>query len=371
MLLRTFDFRHNAIGFLRLAFAALVVLSHAYPLGGFGVDPLDRWSGGHEDLGNLAVAGFFVLSGFLIARSAERAHTFGRFLWHRFLRIFPAFWTCLLVTVVVFAPVVALLEGRDLARFGGDADPPLRYLAVNADLTMRQYGIAGLLRTVPYPRAFDGSLWTLRFEFGCYLVIGALAAASVVRGRKWLVAALTAVLFACYAVPVTIAGFTTARFPLDAIAQGNLRLVGELVVYFFAGATAYVYRDRIVLTRPLGIAGLIVALVALHFPIYPLITPVAFSAAALWLAADLPLRDVDRRMDLSYGLYIYAFPLQQIAVLCGLAGFGVLIYTAVPLAGALALACASWFAVERPALALKHSTPFALRWLLEPRGTRS
>jgi len=370
VLLSSFDFRHNAIGFLRLAFAALVVLSHAYPLGGFGTDPLDRWSGGHEDLGNLAVAGFFVLSGFLITRSAERARTFGRFLWHRFLRIFPAFWTCLLVTVVVFAPVVALLEGRPLAHYGGDVDSPLRYAVANADLTMRQYGIAGLLRAVPYPRAFDGSLWTLRFEFGCYLVIGVLAAASIVRGRRWLVAALTAVIFICYAVPVTIAGFTTARFPLDAIAQGNNRLVAELVVYFFAGATAYVYRDRLALTRPIGIAGLLVALLALHFPIYPLITPVAFSAAALWLAADLPLRDVDRHMDLSYGLYIYAFPLQQIAVLCGLARLGVWIYTAVPLAGALAMACASWFAVERPALALKEATPFALRWLLEPRGTR-
>ncbi len=371
MLLSSFDFRHNAIGFLRLAFAALVVLSHAYPLGGFGEDPLSRWSGGHEDLGNLAVAGFFVLSGFLITRSAERARTIGRFLWHRFLRIFPAFWICLLLTAVAFAPIVALLEGRGFAGYlASPIDPPLRYVLANADLTMRQYGIAGLLQKVPYPSAFDGSLWTLRFEFGCYLVIGVLAAAAIARRRRWMIAALTAVLFLTYALPVTFAGFTSARFPLDVVAQGNNRLVAELVVYFFMGATAYLYRDRLVLTRPIGIAGAVVALVALHTPIYPLIAPVAFSAAALWMAADLPLRDVDRRADLSYGLYIYAFPLQQIALLCGLARFGVAAYTAVPLAGALAMACGSWFLIERPALALKEATPFPLRWLLEPRSMR-
>ncbi|HEY0613986.1 MAG TPA: acyltransferase [Candidatus Elarobacter sp.] len=372
MLLRSFDFRHNAIGFLRLAFAALVVVSHAYPLGGFGDDPVSRWSGGHEDLGNLAVAGFFVLSGFLITRSAERSRTIPRFLWHRFLRIFPAFWTCLVVTVVVLAPAAALLEGRSLAGYlAAEPDAPLRYLAVNADLTMRQYGIGGLLDRVPYPRAFDGSLWTLRFEFGCYAAIAALAALQVLRRRRSLLAALTAVLFAVYAVPVAIAGLTSARFPLDVIAQGNNRLVCELIVYFFLGGCAYAYRDRIPLTRSAGIAGLLIGIVALHSPFYGVFSTLGFTAATLWLAAELPLRDVDRRIDLSYGLYIYAFPLQQLCVLAGLARMGLAVYVAVPLLGALTMACGSWFAVERPALSLKEATPFALRWLLEPRGARS
>jgi peptidoglycan/LPS O-acetylase OafA/YrhL len=371
VLLSAFDFRHNAIGFLRLAFAALVVFSHAFTLGGFGDDPVSRWSGEHEDLGNIAVAGFFVLSGFLITRSAERARTVPRFLWHRFLRIFPAFWVCLVVTALVLAPVVALLEGRSLAGYVAAAgDSPWRYLVVNADLTMRQYGVAGLLSQVPYPRAFDGSLWTLRFEFGCYLAVGVLAAVGLVRRRRSVVAALTAVLYLAYAVPVALDGVVKLPFPFDVVVRGNDRLVAELIVYFFAGATAYLYRDRIRLTRALGIAGLLISAVALHYPIYGLVLPIGFSAATLWLAAELPLRDVDRRFDLSYGLYIYAFPLQQLAADAGLSRLGVAVSTAVPLAGALAMAAGSWMLVERPALALKEATPPALRWLLEPRRAR-
>src|SRR4051794_26583590 len=82
-----FDAHPNAIAFLRLAFALTVVVSHSWPLGGYGADP------GRVDnnMGILAVEGFFALSGFLITRSAAGASSLGRFPWHRCLRIFPGF----------------------------------------------------------------------------------------------------------------------------------------------------------------------------------------------------------------------------------------------------------------------------------------
>src|ERR1700735_4762511 len=132
-MLDTFDFRHNAIGFLRLFFAAIVVVSHAFALGGFGDDPLARWNHGYWDLGNLSVGGFFVLSGFLIARSAERVGNVRRYLRHRFLRIFPAFWACLIVVAFAIGPVVALREHVSLGGYLGTlTDPPWRYVVVNA-----------------------------------------------------------------------------------------------------------------------------------------------------------------------------------------------------------------------------------------------
>jgi peptidoglycan/LPS O-acetylase OafA/YrhL len=357
-MLSRFDFRHNAIGFLRLFFAAVVVLSHAYPIGGFGLDPAEVWSEGRENLGNLAVAGFFVLSGFLITRSAERAPNVGRFIWHRFLRIFPAFWVCLVVTVLVFAPVAAWLERGTLGpHVPFDANSSLRYVMFNADLTMRQYGIGGLLANVPYPRAFDGSLWTLRFEFACYLAVAFLALVGVIRRRRAVVAAAAAALFVAYAIPLAFAHHLPEPWAFDALLHGNNRLAAELVVYFFAGAVAYLYRDVLPLTRWAGVLALIAGVVALHWSIYSIVDPIAFSLATLWLAAELPLRDVDRRIDLSYGLYIYAFPLQQLAAAAGLMSLGVLGFTVLPLVGALALACVSWFVVERPSLALKH-VPF-------------
>ena len=92
-----FDPRNNSLNALRLVFASMVIVSHAWPLGGFGRDPQI----GGIAVGRWAVAGFFVISGYLIASSRGRT-PFLTFLWRRFLRIFPGLWVCLLVTVLVF-----------------------------------------------------------------------------------------------------------------------------------------------------------------------------------------------------------------------------------------------------------------------------
>ena len=99
------DFRNNGIGFLRFFFAAVVIWSHGSTMGGYAsVEPLARLIHGAATAGFLAVGGFFVLSGFLITRSYEYVGAPGRFVWHRFLRIFPGFWICLAVTAFLLVP---------------------------------------------------------------------------------------------------------------------------------------------------------------------------------------------------------------------------------------------------------------------------
>jgi hypothetical protein len=104
-LANAFDPTRNAFGLFRFALAALVIVSHCYPLGGFGRDPLEVVTAGRLSLGLFAVAMFFVLSGFLITRSASRTSAV-RFLWHRFLRIFPGYWVCLVVCAFILAPMI-------------------------------------------------------------------------------------------------------------------------------------------------------------------------------------------------------------------------------------------------------------------------
>src|SRR3954451_5058370 len=86
----------NAIAFFRMVLAILVIASHSFALGGFGPDPFGRITEGQHNLGAIAVSLFFLLSGFLITRSVLRSRSVGRFLWHRFLRVFPGYWVCLL-----------------------------------------------------------------------------------------------------------------------------------------------------------------------------------------------------------------------------------------------------------------------------------
>ena len=177
-----FDFRFNAIGFLRFLLASAVVWSHTFHLGGFGADPITYWTKSSEDAGSLAVEGFFVLSGFLIVRSFERTANPLRYLWHRALRIFPGFWTCLVVTAFAFAPIAFVRERGTLAGFlTATPSSPWTYVTHNLSLAMNQYGIAGLLAHVPWPGVFNHSLWTLQYEFYCYLVVAVLGTIALMR----------------------------------------------------------------------------------------------------------------------------------------------------------------------------------------------
>ena len=353
-MLERFDFRDNAIGFLRLFFAAAVVVAHAYVLGGFGPDFVTRWSSGREDLGTLAVGGFFTLSGFLICRSATKS-LFGRFLWHRFLRIFPAFWACLVITIVAFGPLIATIEHRPLRDYlTATIDSPLMYFFANSDLLMRQYGIAGLLAHVPYPRALDGSLWTLRIEFACYLLIAIVALLGAIGRWRVVLAALAIGLYVLDAIAFSRPELAPHLGPFSVIAATKLRLGLQLAMYFFLGGTAYAYRHVIPLNRAVGVLGLVLAIVCLRSASYAFVFPLALAAATLWLAAELPFKSIDRRVDLSYGLYIYAFPFQQLAAAIGFSALGLVPSIGIPMILALGAAWVSWTVVEKPALSLKN-----------------
>lgn len=96
--------RHNSFTFLRLVFALMVVVGHSCILGGFGAEPLEQWTSHQLSGRDFAVQGFFVFSGFLIAKSLAEHPSLWRFAIHRAFRIFPALWCCLLLTALVLVP---------------------------------------------------------------------------------------------------------------------------------------------------------------------------------------------------------------------------------------------------------------------------
>jgi peptidoglycan/LPS O-acetylase OafA/YrhL len=347
-----FDPRHNSLNALRLALATLVIVSHAWPIGGFGGDP----AVGDLSLGGWAVAGFFAISGFLIATSRLRS-PFSAYLWRRMLRIFPGLWVCLLVTVFLFVPIAALVEG------GGDHIGPsslLRYLAANGVLESGSQDIGGTLSAVPYPGAWNGSLWTLWFEFGCYLVLGGLLVFSRLRERPSVLVGLFA---ACALVNV-------AQAELSVELPFRLQWAADLGSYFFAGAVLCVYANRIPASRSLvAISAAVLAAAALTNHVQAVgALPLAY--LLIWLGSVLPLQAVGRRNDISYGVYIYAFPVQQLLVLTGAHALGILPFTALCVLCTIPLAALSWFLVEEPAMRLKRVTPpwTAMRHRLAGQG---
>jgi peptidoglycan/LPS O-acetylase OafA/YrhL len=323
-----FDPRRNSLNALRLLFAALVIVSHAWPLGGFGPDP----SPARQSLGHWAVLGFFAISGYLIAASRVRGG-FGGFLAARLLRIYPAFLVCLLAVAFIAAPISTALTSGSWTPTAGAS-----YVVHNMLLKIEANTIGGTIPHAPYGPAWNGSLWTLFYEFVCYLLIGVL----LTLPRRW----QGPVVAAALAVTAVGGQLTVHR-------TGTAADFLSLAPVFLAGSLLFIYRDRVPVSWPLGVAALVLTPLAGQLNVVSSVGAPIIVYACFWLGITLPLWKVGQRNDISYGVYIYAYPVQQLIVATGGNRHGVALYLLLSIVCTLPLAAASWFAVERPALELK------------------
>lgn len=326
-----FDPRANGLNFVRLVLALSVIVWHSFPLTGHDIAfrPLRQLAA------EVGVDGFFAISGYLIVASWVRDPSVIRYLRARALRIFPAFWVCLIVVALVIAPVfTGVLGGANLT-----------YVLVNAGLYIRQTGIDGTPAGIPFPGVWNGSLWTLWWEFLCYLGVLALGVAGLLR-RGWVIG--TAFLL--------VAGVAVLT-SLGVLENGLIVHGSRFGLMFFAGAIVWRYRDRIPVT-PAVIAGAVVVVAAsLWLPNYRLVAALPLAYLVLTAGALIRTPALRLRNDISYGVYIYAFPVQQVLALVGAGALGVPAYALLATVGTVPLAAASWFWVEKPAMRLKGRRP--------------
>jgi len=336
-LVDVFDPRANALNAVRLGLSVGVIIFHSFPLTGsrIGFRPLDQL------LGSFFVDAFFAISGYLILSSWMRRPQWWPYLRARLLRIMPGFWVSCLVTAFVIAPLAVLIGGLAFpSRFPHDA---ATYLVHNGLLRVRQYDIAGTPLGVPYPHAWNGSIWTLWWEFLCYLGVLALGLARVLRWR------LTVVLLFGVALLAFVA---TAYGPVHQYYIDNGSRFGLM---FLAGSMVYTFRDRLPASWSLvGLAGVIV-LASSWLPDYRLIAALPIAYVVIVSGALLTNARLRLPNDISYGTYIYAFPVQQLLASAGLYKVGVPAFAIVSVLLTLPFAAASWFAIERPALKLKSA----------------
>jgi len=346
----TMDSRNNSLNLVRLVLATLVLVSHAFPIAGAGDGPVIA----DENLGGWAVIGFFAISGYLITGSRLRT-SFGVYLNHRVARIFPAFLGCLVVVGFGFAPVGYLIQNGTLSGFLTTPNTPANYVFANAGLRMSDYTVAGTLADVPHPGAWNGSLWTLYYEFLCYLVVGVAASFAVTRRSPWILATLFA---------VSVVGRANNDLLLR-LFGGNtdVQWLFKLMPYFLGGALVWMLRERIPLRWYVaaGSAALVVLAVWAAPSWGGQLAAPFFAVVMLWIGRTMPSPSWFQRNDISYGLYVYAFPVQQLATLLGVAALGVTVHILVTLPVALLLAAASWFWLERPVMRAAKSRPSIVR----------
>ena len=342
-----FDPRRNSLNFLRLVLAAGVVFSHAIQLGGFGDDRAERFVG-HATVGDISVDSFFAISGFLITRSAL-TNTAPRYLWQRFLRIYPGYWGCLVVTATVVAPLAWLHQHGELGAFIHTRLTPAHYVLANAPILGR-WGvltIGGGPTGVPFPGTWNGSLWTLPCELECYLLVCALFVSRVLRNRR-LVLLMTAALY----VAAWLRFLRTGAINLPAY-----DLEFRLVPIFASGALVALWSDRLPDSGWIAVASLVAIAVGVNLRDPHLLTGPALAYLTIWLGMHLPLHRVGARTDISYGVYIYAWPLQTLLAVLGVHRAGYVAYVALTFAILMPMSVASWFVIEKPALSMKKWTP--------------
>lgn len=336
-LAQIFDARNNALNVWRLVLASGVILGHAWPLTGRKLHPpVDQL------LSQGWVDGFFVISGFLITSSWVRDPRLREYFVARVLRIFPGLWVCLLVVAFVIAPTSVAIQGGSAVRLLL-SPAPITYVLNNAVLNVYSAGIDGTPKNVPFPGVWDGVLWTLIFEFLCYIAIAAAGVAGLLN-RRW-PAPVVFVLF------LTVAALVS--YPIDTVPT-LVQMITRFALVFAAGAVLHQFQDRIPARWSLVVLSAAIVVVAgLLVPNYRILAALPLAYAVVVSGALIHNGRLRLRTDLSYGVYIYAWPMEQLLVICGLGFLHPLAFTVVAALVTLPLAAFSWFLVEKRALSLK------------------
>ena len=326
--------RNNNLNLIRFIAAILVIYSHSYPIG-TGTDagePLMRVSGGQIGFGSLAVCVFFVFGGFLICKSMLRVRDEKTYFKARCIRIFPPLIFVAVCSAFLLGPFYTNLPLGEYFTSAGT----YRYL-LNGCMVL-QHNLPGVFENNIYAGVVNGALWTLPVEFLCYIMCYVMYRLRLLE-RKNL--KYTIVIFAVGCVGVQI------------LSERGIPMVGSMIrptVMFFIGMLYYLYQDKIKMSWKaalLAAVGLVVStgVGVLGYMIYVFLPYLLFY---LGYATKKKFAGFGKKREISYGIYLAGFPIQQ--MIC--AQFGGQMMPLVNAVLAIPLAILAgwliWLCVENP-----------------------
>lgn len=286
--------KNNNLNFIRFIAAIMVILGHAYPLSGEKSEWLARITTGQASLGGWAVCIFFFFSGFWLCRSVQKNPTFYEFFKARCIRIFP----CLIAVVFICTFVLGSLTTElSLQEYFSNIHT-YRYL-LNS-LFILQHNLPGVFEHNIYGAAVNGSLWTLPVEFLCYIACYLAWRTGILTEKKLK-----------YTVPIFIIGYV-----LLSVLSGKLPLIFSVLRpcgMFYLGMLCNVYRKYISIT-PLVVFWCILGLIVsafLHLLRYSVLLFMPYILIYLSFGTRKKLSSFGKKYELSYGMYLCAFPIQQ------------------------------------------------------------
>ncbi|MBR8312371.1 acyltransferase [Burkholderia dolosa] len=324
--------KDNNFDCIRMLAAALVIFSHQYGLMGRGEPTVfDGFS-----YGGLGVVIFFSLSGYLVTQSWERDPSVWRFSAKRALRIFPALICATLLMALVMGPAVTTLNYTDYF-----SSPEVRRFVFGTATTLNMTDtLPGVFENLHY-QTVNSSLWTIPVELKCYGFVIFLGLFGVLRSR--------------FALPLAILALLIGRFILS-IPETHHPLLNFGMCFLFGMAMhvcrADIDRYRNVIAPAIGCAALVCWLLRNEY--LSLVIAVPYAVVTIGRMSTPVVRRFGRLGDVSYGMYIYAFPIQQIIISVTHNSLPTLLCFLLSLAVTAAMAFVSWHLVEHPAMSMRR-----------------
>ncbi len=346
------DPRRNSFHLLRFILALLVILTHCYTITGRPT-PLNRLTAGQLNEGTLAVDCFMVISGFFIAGSALREKNVLRFLANRALRIWPALICALAFTALIVGGLV--YDGPYSEYLRIPTDGPLSYMHRwgTFNIPGGQWNITGVFTGNP-AQGVNISLWTIKHEVSLYLVIAVLMLLGLKRQKAvyWLLylsfLALH-ILFHYHHIQL----WDLRSVQAWVLNTWNYDRTTRTAAFFFAGTLIRLYQDRLPrrgAAALISFAALIIGCMLGHGrQVFLLAGPYL----VWYLGTSEKCGSFARYGDLSFGLYVYSYPVQQL-LLHFFPAITPVVHFAATLLIVLPIAALSWHFIEKPALSLKR-----------------
>ncbi|MFT5716355.1 MAG: peptidoglycan/LPS O-acetylase OafA/YrhL [Oleiphilaceae bacterium] len=322
----------NNFNLLRLFAAFLVLYGHGYDLQGLIIPSfLSHLLGLHI---------FFAISGYLIVSSWQHDPHFIRYFWRRSLRIFPALTFAVLLSILVLGPLMTVLDTSDYWR----ERSVIHYLSNIVLYT--GYTLPGVFTDNIVPHAVNGSLWTLPVEFFMYITVALLGMFCM--NSRWLCLAVFSMWLALSL------GWDSFGFGNYVVYGTFLKPLTSLAVFFWAGVCI----NRWDIARYFSLNSFVIILIiwifSFQLPTFAFVLQyfaLPFLVVCFGCNASGQLSFFNKA-DYSYGVYIYAFPIQQILV-AQFPSLPLLVSIAICALLTFMLAAFSWHAIEKPMLRFK------------------
>lgn len=333
--------RNNNFNLLRIYLSLSVVFYHCYELSQkAALNFVNTWFNGER-----AVEAFFIISGYLIIKSYYRCASISEFLKKRILRIYPAYFVVIVLCVIAGAvfttlPAAAYFTSAQL----------YKYIAVNVVfLNFLQPTLPGVFSN-NFLSTVNGSLWTLKIEVAYYFLVPLIA----VLRTKINVHLLYGLIFISSLIYFLGMKQLFSNTNNQMYLFLSRQITGQLF-YFIAGAWLAELEKKswfITIAKWAGIP----CIIAIFFP-FPISVECVLLAIAVYFCACIApsINFRYKQHDISYGLYIYHFPVIQVLVSCGLYNSSVFLGFTYSVIITFLLAVFSWFFVERPFITKKKT----------------